>query len=318
VLSVVITVVEGDPTLSRCIDAVSMQAGSPDLEIIVPFDAAIPEVAKLADRLPHVRFVDAGTIPDAPIRNAFNEHALYEHRRAAGLRAANGRLIALLEDRGVPQSDWATGMIQLHASLDAGAIGGVVAHGGRGPLRWALFLCDFGRYQPCVAEGPVEYLSDVNICYKREAIESLRHLWSHKYQESTVNWALRRAGDQLYLSRLPVVVEQRAVAGLWPAMKERIHWARIFAHVRGRETPSRWRRLLWAAVTPVLPLVLFSRHLRRQLGSTTDRIQFATAIPALLLLLYCWSLGECIGYCEAAFARPEPRAIRPSEHPSQC
>jgi hypothetical protein len=48
-------------------------------------------------------------------------------------------------------------------------------------------------------------------------------LWRDSYQESTVNWALRREGWALHLSHAPVVVEERADARLWPAMLERMH-----------------------------------------------------------------------------------------------
>jgi hypothetical protein len=300
VLSVVVTIVEGGAALVGCLEALSAQTGAPDLEIVVPFDDATSGIAALSKRFPAVRFIDGGATPPRTFRHPFHEHALYERRRAAGLRAATGALVALLEDRGRPRRDWASTVVGLHQRTAAAAIGGVVEHGGRGALRWALFFSDFGRYQPGVAEGNVEYLSDVNISYKREPLDAVRELWQESYQESTVNWALRRAGHQLLLSQAPVVIETRADARLLPVMRERMHWARIFAHVRGRESPSRSSCLAWAAVTPVLPHVLFLRHLRRQLRLRRHVLQFALAAPATALLLHCWSLGECIGYLESA------------------
>jgi len=313
-LSVVVTVVEGGAALTRCLDALGAQQGAPALEVIVPFDEAIPEVRRLNARYPFVRFVEMGAITADDNRNAFDEHALYERRRAAGLRVATGRLAALVEDRGAPRTDWAAAMIALHDRRPDGAIGGVVEHGGRGALRWALYICDFGRYQPGVPEGAVEYLSDVNICYKRESLETVRHLWRDIYQESTVNWALRRSGEALYLSHLPVVVEQRAVARLWPVMQERMHWARIFAHVRGREATSRSACVVWAVATAVLPAVLLIRHVRRQLEIGRHLPEFVRALPALLLLLLCWSLGEFLGYLEAALAWRPRHPAADAEH----
>jgi hypothetical protein len=200
-------------------------------------------------------------------------------------------------------------MIDLHARLRSGAIGGAVEHGGRGALRWALFFCDFGRYQRALPSGTAEYLSDVNICYKREALEAVRDLWQDVYQESTVNWALRRRGYELHLSSAPIVVEERREAALWRIMRERLHWARIFAHVRGREAPSRLNCLLWAAATPVLPTLLFVRHLRRQLTLGRHLAEFAGSALPMLVLLHCWSLGECIGYLESVpMKRQRPTA----------
>ena len=307
-LSVVVTVVEGGAALTRCLDALSAQTARSAMEVVVAFDDAIADVACLESRYPWVRFVRMGPAAGGGgSRNAFADHGLYERRRAAGLCAAHGQLVAILEDRGWPRPDWSTGMIDLHGRMTSGAIGGVVEHGGHGALRWALFFCDFGRYQPGVPGGAVEFLSDVNICYKREALEAVRDLWREIYQESTVNWALRRHGYELHLSQAPVVVEQRAEARLWPIMRERIHWARIFAHVRGREATSRLTCLLWAAATPVLPALLFVRHLRRQLRLRRHLLEFVLAVPATLVLLHCWSLGECIGYLEATAGRRSPQ-----------
>lgn len=302
-LSVVVTVVEGEPALSRCLDALAAQTIRTRLDVIVPYDETIAGVAPLSARYPWARFVSMGRLASSSALNAFDQHGLYERRRAAGLRAATGGLVAMLEDRGRPQPDWAARMVELHARMPSAAIGGVVGHSGRGALRWALFFCDFGRYQPAMPEGPVEYLSDVNICYKRDALESVRELWQDIYQESTVNWALRRNGHTLHLSPAPVVTEERADAQYWPVMRERMHWARIFAHVRGREAPSRVSCLAWAAATPLLPTLLFVRHVRRQLTLGRYLGEFVRAAPATLLLLHCWSFGECIGYVEAAASR---------------
>ena len=318
VLSVVVTVVEGDPALTRCLEALSMQTGAPDMEVIVAYDDAIPEVSELATRFPGVRFLDTGAISQGMCRNAFAEHALYERRRAAGLRAATGRLVGMLEDRGWPRSNWATAVIELHDRTAFAAIGGVVEHGGRGALRWALFFCDFGRYQPRVREGDAEYLTDVNICYKREALEAVRDLWHESYQESTVNWGLRRRGYGLHLSQAPVVVEQRATVRLWHVIQERVHWARSFAHVRGREAGSPLTCVIWATATPILPLLLFVRHLQRQLRTRQHIPEFVRAIPATLTLLHSWSLGECIGYCEAARSLRQPSRPSNSEHARKC
>jgi hypothetical protein len=298
-LSVVVTVVEGGAALVRCLDALAGQTAAEGVEVIVPYDGSIPDTPSLATRYPSVRFTDMGAASTAGRRNAFSEHGLYEQRRAAGLRAARGLLVAMLEDRGAPRPDWSAAMIDLHARMPCGAIGGVVEHGGGGALRWALFFCDFGRYQPVLRGCTVEYLSDVNICYKREALEAVRNLWQEVYQESTVNWALRRCGYELHLSPAPVVVEERGEARLWPIMRERLHWARIFAHVRGREAPSPLNCVAWAAATPVLPTLLFVRHLRRQLTLRRHLAEFARAALPMLVLLHCWSLGECIGYLES-------------------
>ena len=302
-LSVVVTVVEGDPALSGCLEALADQAAAPPMEVIVPYDDTVPEVASLAERFPHFHFTNLGAIaPDSP-RDAFEQHVLYERRRAAGLARATGSLVGLLEDRGCPRRDWARTMVELHEGTEFAAIGGAIENGGYGPVRWALFFCDYGRYQLPLADADAEYLTDINICYKREALESVRELWQESYREATVNWALRRRGYRLQLSPRPVVVERRRPLEFTAVARERMHWARGFGHVRGREAASALQCLLWAAATPALPALLFVRHFRRQLAKQRNIREFITATPAMIALLHFWSLGEFIGYCEAAAQR---------------
>jgi hypothetical protein len=170
-----------------------------------------------------------------------------------------------------------------------------------------LFFCDFGRFQPPLDDADPEYATDINLCYRREAIESVRDLWEDRYFESQVNWALRRAGHRLRLSDRALVVLERKEIGLGAVMRERMGWGRIFGQVRGAET-TRGRCLIWAAVSPAIPFVLFVRHFRRQLGKRRNIAEFVKAIPAIVLLLHCWGLGEFIGYCEAAMTpRTRPR-----------
>jgi hypothetical protein len=51
-----------------------------------------------------------------------------------------------------------------------------------------------------------------------------------------------------------------------------------------------------AAFTPLLPAILFLRHLRVYLGKGHPAGPFLTASPAIVLLLMGWSAGEFLGY----------------------
>jgi hypothetical protein len=302
-LSVVVTVVEGGAALGRCLEALAAQQGAPDLEVIVPFDDTIPEVGELAARFGTFRFVGLGRIAAAGGgRDAYSEHVRYDCRRAAGLAAARGRLLAMVEDRGWPRPDWATTMIRLHRENPHGAIGGAIESGARSALGRAVFICDFGRYElPVQAENP-DFLSDINICYKREALESVRSLWQERYQEALVNWALRDRGAGLLLSPEPRVVQQRDALGLGAMLLERIHWGRTYGQVRLRES-ARWKGLLMSAALPLLPPLLFLRHARAQLEKGHGAGEIAGVSPALFVLLDAWAIGECLGYLESSLRR---------------
>jgi hypothetical protein len=299
-LSVIVTVVDGTPALTLCLEALVCQLDPPSMEVIIPYDDTISEVGRLAERFPTIRFLDLGKIYHSKsTKNAFTPHTFFDRRRAAGLRAAKGRLLAMLEDRGRPQPDWARAMVDLHDATSYSAIGGAIENGASGALRWAVYFCDFGRFQPPIAEQDSEYLSDINICYKREALKSVRELWEHEYHEPTVNWALRRMGNHLHLSERPLVIQERSNIGFWSLVKERVHWGRTFGQIRGSETSS-LGCALWAAACPLLPVLLFVRHFRRQIHKRRNIAQFVRAIPATVLLLCFWCVGEFVGYCRTA------------------
>lgn len=295
-LSVVVTVVDGGGALDRCLSALAAQRDVPRLEVIVPWDATIPDTEAIVARYPGVNALSLGTLPTRrPAASPAGQHELYDRRRTAGLAAATGELVAILEDRGVPRITWASIAVHLHAALPHAAIGGAIEHGRGGTLNWAVYFCDFGRYQAPFTPGPRPYVSDVNICYKAGALAATRDLWREQYHETTVHWALQRAGETLYLTPDLVVDEVRDGLRLPALLTERVGWGRLFAYTRARER-SLGRRLALAAASPLLPIVLFARLLRDRVIRRRALGDFARAAPAILLLLGAWSVGELFGY----------------------
>jgi hypothetical protein len=298
-LSVVVTIVDGGASLERCLTALAAQVDPPPLDILVPYDDTIAGIAPLAARFPDVRFLPMGRVPT---RNSATgpsgQHELFDRRRSVGLAAATGELVAILEDRGAPRPDWARTMQRLHAELPHAVIGGAVDNALDRTLNWALFFCDFARYQPPFAAGPRDYVTDVNVCYKRRALDATCDLWAERYHETTVHWALQRAGEKLYLSPELVVDERREALRLGTLLRERLSWGRLFAYTRAREQPL-GTRLAYAALAPLLPLLLFARQLRLQAARRGTPGRFLRAAPAILALLAAWSAGELLGYLTA-------------------
>lgn len=295
-MSVVVTIVDGGAALDRCLDALAAQAGVPSLEVLVPHDDSVPDPSALRARHHAVRFLAIGHLPtlhsaDTPA----GQHELYDRRKAAGMAAASGDLVALLEDRCVPRSDWAATAIQLHGSLPHAVIGGAVENACDAVLNWAVFFCDFGRYVPPFPVGPRRYVTNVNVCYKRVALESSRHLWVDRYSETTVHWYLAGAGETLYADPAMVVAQWRGPLRLLALLRERVAFGRLFAHTRSRRLSAPARAGL-LALTPVLPAVLLARHLRDQMRDGHPRGRFLRAVAPMTLLLLAWSLGEGIGY----------------------
>lgn len=297
-LSVIVTVVDAGKALTRCLNALVNQQQAPNMEVIIPFDTTVAEVGSMAAQYPDFTFLDLGALTDRPPINDFEEHELFDRRRTAGLHACQADLLGMIEDRGWPRPDWAREMVAAHAKHTDAVIGGGVDSAARGIVRWAIFFLDFSRYQPPFESDNPEYVTDTNICYKRDAIEGVSHLWDFKYQESIVNWALRDKKAGLRLVEGPITVQERSTPGFMQMTMERVHWGRTYGEVRARD--ASWAaRLKWIVITPLLPAVLYIRHLRRQISLGRHVGKFILATPVTLYLLTFWAIGECIGYFEA-------------------
>lgn len=294
-LSVIVTVVDGGAALERCLDGLAAQVDAPSMEVIVPYDATLGDLEVVRGRHPGMVFAEMGPVATASDPHGpAGQHELFDRRRSAGLARARGRFVAIVEDRGVPRPGWARTGLAAHARLGHAVIGGAVENGRDAALNWAVFFCDFGRYQPPFEEGPREYVTDVNVFYARRAIEATRELWQERYHETTVHWALIRAGETLYLTPEFVVDQHRDGLRLGPMLSERCAWGRLFSYTRAREI-SPAKRLVLAALSPVLPFLLLARHGRARLERRRHFGKFVKASPAMFLLLAAWSLGEAVG-----------------------
>lgn len=292
-LSVVVRVVGAGLFLERCLAQLVAQAESKHIEIIVPYDSTIAGVRKLAPKFPRVTFWDMGPVsfPDSNQRTA---HLLYDLRTTAGLRLARGRIVASIEDYAIPNPDWCEQILEAH-QLEHGVIGGAVEHAGHASLNWALYFLDFERYGLPLPEGPAPYLTDVNVSYKRAALELTQNIWSERYNEVTVHWALTAQGVVLWQRPSIVVSEDRGSLSFKQVLRERFAWGRVFGFMRVQASspPARIGLILAA---PLIPFVLVTRALVRVLVKKRHRLAFLRAFPLTVILAVGWSLGELAAY----------------------
>lgn len=298
-LSIVLTVVDSGETLVRCLDALANQTGDPSIEVLVPFDHITPEVGEIGRRFPQFTFIDMGTILDGlRPKDPLETHLFFDARRTVALKASTGRLLGIIEDRGIPEPDWCQNMIALHDQYPHAAIGGAVRNGIDRIKNWAIYFCDFSRYQPPLHQDNPEYVTDTNMAYKREPLMEVRHIWDESYLEAPVNWELRRRGYKLLLSDKAITVQHRVPGGLGTMLAERYHWARMFGRIRGKEIGA-GERIKLALAMPLLPFVLLLRQYRQQKAKGHHMAEFVRTTPLTFLLLLAWSLGEQVGYLQA-------------------
>ena len=297
ILSVVVTVVS-DTTgetdtrhLEGCLAALARQADRPPAEILVTCDARLPGIQEVERRFPNVKFVRVDHFR-SPRHGAGREH--HDELRGIGLRAAHGEIVAMLEDHGQPDPHWCAKLVEEHSTPHA-AIGGAMENGVDRPLNWAVYFSDFGRYQNPVLRGPSYSLTDANVSYKRQALEKVADAWAEAYNETRVHAALRARGETLWISPDLVVYQHRLNMRMGPALHERYVWGRSYAATR-MENATAVQRLVRAALSPVLPLVLLYRHTRNVLSKGRNQAAFFRAFPLLAALTIAWATGECVGY----------------------
>jgi hypothetical protein len=315
ILSVIVTVTDGAPNLGRCLDALRVQQNTPameipSMEIIVPVHPGCDEIEALRKAHPGVRFVLIDNLPFTrkPQERGLR-HIVYDYRRSAGLRAAQGEIIAMTEDHAIPPPDWCARIVAIHRELPHAAIGGAIDHAGSTLLSWAAYFGEFIRYQNPLAEGPSDYASDVNISYKRAALEKVRPVWNQYYHETSVHGALRAAGETLWLTPRLFLRHDRGALSFPALCAERVAWARIFAGRRAQEGPL-LRRLLFALGTPLIPGLFLIRRWKRVWETGRSRLPLLKTAPLLLVLFSFWAFGEFLGYVTARPAATGPASRR--------
>jgi hypothetical protein len=288
--------------LEPCLQALCRQVDSPRMEIIVPYHPSVEGIARLAGEYPNVRFLEVSDLRTYTGRGGSREH--HDELRARGLALARGRIIALIEDHGIAGPEWSARVMASHHRPFA-AVGGAIENSIDRPLNWAVYFCDFLRYQNPLPDGESTIASDANVSYKRAALDSIKPVWRQVFHETAVNSALRVRGEKLATAPDVVVFQQRQNLRLAAALKERFVWGRSYAATRAGLTGVPKRAFL-AVFSPALPLLMVARmtvmawRKRRTLG------RFLQALPLTSALAVSWSWGELTGYLTGRANAPRP------------
>ena len=209
----------------------------------------------------------------------------------------------------MPDPDWCARIISAHRSGHA-AVGGSVEKGfAPGSSRdttldWAVYLTDYSRYMNPLPEGPATTLTDCNVSYKRESLESIHDVWTHEFHENLVNGRLHETGGSLWFDPRIVVRNYRPLT-LSRAIRDRYSFGRLFAATRVEGQPF-GKRLVFAAASSIMPPVLAARATRNLTTRRRHREQIVRCAPALLFVASIWMFGEMIGYLTGS-----PGSLRP-------
>ena len=319
VLSVVVAIVSdtnerADAShLGPCLESLARQSGAVPMEIIVPYHPSVNGIATMRQKYPQVRFAEETHLATYTGKGGSREH--HDELRARGLAKATGRVVALIEDHGVVAPDWSAKVMQAHQRGFV-AIGGAIENGIDRPLNWAVYYCDFLRYQNPLAEGESSIASDANVTYKRAALESVRPMWKEIFHESAVNGALRARGEKVALAPGIVLHQNRMGLRFGSAMKERFVWGRSYAATRAG-LAGLGKRAFWAAFSPALPVLMIGRMTLMAFRKRRTFGAYLKALPLTTALIVSWSCGELTGYVTGranAAGTPAAEAIARGTH----
>jgi hypothetical protein len=305
-LSVVVVIVSDTITpraevthLRACLDTLAHQTNPPPLEIVVPYHEDVDGIADLERAYPDVTFIRVPGISIARRKGGGREH--HDVLRASGLGAARGEILALLEDHARPDTNWSASVVAAHRE-NCAAVGGAIENGIDRLLNWAVYYCDFGKYQNPLPPGESTYASDANTSYKRQALEMVRLMWQTSFREVVINGALIARGEKVMLRPEVVIYQNRCNLDFTSALRERFIWGLSYAATR-RALMGTTRRLVYSVLSLGLPVILLLRMSRTAWSRRIHFKKFISALPIIVVLLISWSFGESVGYLA-----PRPRS----------
>jgi len=282
-ISVVIASVNGPDYVDACLKSLRGQTFKGPAEVIVA-DCCGDGVTELIRR----------NYPEVTLLS-FESRKTIPELRAIGMKNARGKIIALTEDHCVADPTWFEGMYRAHQTYH-GAIGGAVENDPsiKGAVDWSVYFCEYSKYLNPVPTGEVSDIPGNNTSYRREFLDYLGGALETGLWENFLNAKLQEHGVKLF-SDPSIVVYHRKCFGFRYFLSQRYHYARSFAGMRTKGA-SLWRRLVFAAFSPLLPALLIGRIGWRVLTKRRHLGRFFQALPFLAVFTLSWAVGEFVGY----------------------
>lgn len=275
--SVVIAALNGPACATRCLEALTAQAGARALELLVVTRPDDELGRTLRQQFPGVEVL-AAREPGLP------------RMLAQGLRQARGELVAVLADRFVPGPGW---VAAIEAARRAGraVLGGPVENEAAASLLdWAVYLSEYAAFMEPFPAGPIRRLPGNNVVYERGLAAAVAAALEAGREDA---WPVDERGLTRWADpdlRVTLCKRHRWAASL----AGRFHAGRVLA-ARRAGAASAWRRLAYACAAPGLPLLLFARLALVLARKRRHRARLVWASPALAALLLSGAWGEGLG-----------------------
>lgn len=281
-VSVIVVSVLGSSYLDRCLEALHRQHGEFDLEILVVTPHRDETVNRIERKFPDVRLLTSKSRIGIP------------QLRALGLSHAVGETVAITEDYCIPAENWCMEIIRAH-ERGYDVVGGAIENGSSDTLvNWAAFFCEYSERMMPVPDENVGGLAGNNTSYRREVFEKIDESVVHDRWEYFIHREFRKLGVEMR-SVPTIVVHKTKEHRFIPFMRERFHFSRSFAGMRGRSMPLPVR-VLYALSCPLLPFVMTWRIAQQVRRKRRSGYHFLRSLPLLSLFMVSYAGGEASGY----------------------
>jgi GT2 family glycosyltransferase len=284
-LSIVIATHNAREVICDCLAALQAQAGREKPEIIVADSSTDSTDRLVREQFPDVclsHYPEAFTIPQL---------------RGAGIAAAHGELIAILDPYCIADEHWIEALVKAHAERPEVAIGGCVQiddAAGRSLTRWATYFNEYADFIPPVAAGQTSVLTGNNIAYKRSALGDVEELRQKGFWKAFANEQLLATGHPLW-TEPALVVRLRKSISFREFLTSRYHHGRCYAAMRIAGA-SPMVRLVRVLSTPLLPFLFLWRQVRSVWPKRQCRKNLFLTLPFSFLFSCSWTWGELGGY----------------------
>lgn len=215
--------------------------------------------------------------------------------RAPGICAARAPVVALAESHCFPEPEWAERFLAAHEDGWAAVGPAIVNANPASVVSWINLLIDYGPWLGPTPGGELDDLPGHNSSYKRDVLlEFGDRLPTMLEAETIMHDDLRARGHRLYQEPEALAAHLNVTrTSSW--IGERFQTGRRFASARSYSWPA-WRRALYAAGSPLIPLVRLRRLLRDVRRAGIGRDLRGYGYPLLALALALSAGGELVGY----------------------
>jgi GT2 family glycosyltransferase len=198
-MSVVVCTYNGSRTLRECLEA-ALTLHYPDYEVIVVCDGSTDDSARIANSFEGVRVIETPQRGLAAARNT-------------GMEAADGEIVAYIDDDAIADPDWLSHLAATFASGPFAAVGGPnVLPPGSNWIAECVANAPGGPTHVLVSDREAEHVPGCNMAIRKDALQSIGGFdpqFRAAGDDVDVCWRLLDSGQKIAFSPGAVVLHHR-------------------------------------------------------------------------------------------------------------